>query len=126
MNGRLIRILLFLLAGAFLFTLAYGARRAIVEAQYRRIGPNLPFTLESALYYRRVKMVHDTGRLPDHDPMIQFPEGIQTRATYTTGSETIYAWLAKRMPESIPFPDRVRRIEAAWFSLSIPLLALGL
>lgn len=126
MHRRLIRILLFLLAGIFLFTLAYGARRAIVEAQYRRIGPNLPFTLESALYYRRVKMVHDTGRLPDHDPMIQFPEGIRTRATYTTGSETIYAWWAKRMPESIPFPDRLRRIEAAWFSLSIPILAWGL
>lgn len=126
MSRTWVRIACLVLAGIFLFLLAYGARRAIVEAQYRRFGPNLPFTLESALYYRRVKMVHDTGRLPDHDPMIQFPEGINPRTTYTIGSEFIYAPLAKLFPRRVPFADRLRRLEAAWFSLSIPLLAWGL
>jgi hypothetical protein len=119
------RIVLLALSGLFLFALGFGARRAIVEAQYRRIGPNLPFTLESALYYRRVKIVHDTGRLPTHDPMIQFPEGIDPRRTYTVGSEGVYARLARMFPASVPFSDRIRRLEAAWFSLSIPLLAWG-
>ncbi len=125
MNRTAIRILLIALSGLFLFMLGLGARRSIVEAQYRRIAPNLPFTLESALYYRRVKIVHDTGRLPVHDPMIQFPEGIETRKTYTTGSEAVYARLARVFPPSVPFFDRLRWLEAAWFSLGIPILAWG-
>jgi hypothetical protein len=119
------RFVLIAASGIFLFTFGYGARRAIVEAQYRLVGPNLPFTLESALYYRRVKIVYDTGKLPAHDPMIQFPEGIDTRRTYTVGSESVYARLARLFPASVPFADRLRRLEAAWFSLSIPLLAWG-
>lgn len=110
----------------FVFTFALGVRRMILEAQYRRHGADMQFTLESALYYRRVKMVHDTGRLPAHDPMIQYPEGIDPRTTYTSGSEPVYAALARLFPSSVPMPNRIRWIESAWFCLGVPLLALGL
>lgn len=120
-----LRISLALVITLGLFVAAYSARRAIVEAQYREWGRILPFTLESALYYRRVKIVYDTGRLPRHDPMVQYPEGINTHHTYTTGSEYVYAFLARFFPRRISFPDRLRHIEAGWYSLAIPLLAWG-
>lgn len=120
------RCLVILAIAMSLYALAYSARRGIVEAQYRMYGPNLPFTLESALYYRRVKIVYDTGRLPRHDPMIEYPEGINPWTTYTAGSEYVYAVLARFFPSDVPFADRLRRIEAGWFSLAIPLLAWGL
>lgn len=109
-----------------LYTLALGVRRVVMEAQYARLGADIPFTLESALYYRRVKMVYDTDQLPKRDGSIQFPEGLDLRRTYTVGSEYVYAALAKCWPESVPVPNRLRWIESGWFCLGIPLLALGL
>jgi MFS family permease len=109
-----------------LYTLALGARRAVLEAQYARLGDDLPFTLESALYYRRVKMVYDTGTLPRRDISIQFPEGLDVRRTYTVGSEYVFAALARLWPDSVPVPNRIRWIESGWFCLAVPLLALGL
>lgn len=126
MNGTIQRALLVLLALLTLFTIALGARALILQAQYQRFGDELPFTLESALYYRRVKMVYDTGRLPAHDAMVQYPEGINPWTTYTAGAEFIYAKLARFFPENVPVPHRIRWIEAGWFSLGIPFLALGL
>ncbi|MCO5044247.1 MAG: hypothetical protein J5I99_03820 [Verrucomicrobia bacterium] len=126
MSSTVQRIVLLALGLLFLFTLAMGARMAILEAQYKRFGDELPFTLESALHYRRVKMVYDTGRIQAHDAMVQFPEGIDPRTTYTLGAEYFYAALAKYFPSHIPVPTRVRILEAGWFSLGIPFLALGL
>ncbi|MCO5061411.1 MAG: hypothetical protein M9963_05340 [Kiritimatiellae bacterium] len=126
MSSTVQRIVLLALGLLFLFTLAMGARMAILEAQYKRFGDELPFTLESALHYRRVKMVYDTGRIQAHDAMVQFPEGIDPRTTYTLGAEYFYAALAKYFPSHIPVPTRVRILEAGWFSLGISFLALGL
>ncbi len=109
-----------------LYTFALGTRRAVVEAQYRKLGDDLPFTLESALHYRRVKMIHDTGRLPTRDMMVQYPEGVNTRTSYTLGSEYVYASAARCFPSGVPFANRLRWLEAGWFSLGIPLLALWL
>ena len=109
-----------------LYTLALGVRRAVLEAQYRQSGGELAFTLESGLHYRRVKIIHDTGRLPVMDATVQYPEGLNTRTSYTLGSEYLYAALAGYFPDSIPFPNRLRWIESGWFCLGIPLLALWL
>ena len=109
-----------------LYTLALGTRRAVLEAQYRKVGSDLPFTLESALQYRRVKIVHDTGRLPPVDVLIQYPEGVENRTTYNVGSESLYAAAARAFPASVPFANRLRWVEAAWFCLGIPLLACWL
>lgn len=120
------RLLIAVLCLASLFTLGVGVRRMVLETQLRRYGADLPFTLESALYYRRVKMTFDTGRLPARDISVQYPEGVDTRRTYTTGSETVYARLARMLPSSLPVAARVRWLEVAWFCLGIPLLAIGL
>lgn len=125
MMANLQRLILAFLGFLFLFTLALGVRLALLEAQYRQVGADLPFTLESALFYRRIKMVYDTGRLPAHDAMVQYPEGINPRTTYTVGAEYVYAALARLFPEHVPVAKRIRWIEAGCFSLGIPLLAWG-
>lgn len=109
-----------------LFLLALGARRAVLEAQYRKLGDDLPFTLESALHFRRVKMLYDTGQLPARDVMVQYPEGVATRTSYNIGSEYLYAAAAHLFPASMPFANRIRWLESGWFCLGIPLLALWL
>lgn len=126
MRPIFLRATLVFLALLFLFMLALGARMAILDAQYQRFGSDMPFTLESALFYRRVKMVYDTGHLSARDVMVQFPEGINPRTTYTVGAEWVYAALARLFPENMPVSERIRAIESGWFSLGIPLLALGL
>lgn len=109
-----------------LYALGLGMRRAVLDAQYAVTGADLPFTLESALYFRRISQVFNTGRLPAHDAMIQHPEGIDVWRTDTVGAEYVYAALAHLFPRAMPLPDRVRWIEPAWFCLGIPLLALWL
>lgn len=101
-------------------------RRTVLAVHYQAIGPDMPFTLESALHYRRVKMLFDRGFLPDVDPAIQHPEGIRIREIDAVASEPVQAWLARWFPEHMPFPDRIRWIEAGWYCLGIPLLALAL
>jgi len=98
-------------------------RRNVLQTQRQAIGPTLPFTLESALHYRRVKMYYDRGFLPEIDEAIQYPEGIKIREIDSISSEPIVARLAGLFPDSVPFPNRIRWIEAAWFCLSIPLMA---
>lgn len=121
---RIHHILAAALGLILLYTIALGARRMVLEAQYRQLGDELPFTLESALQYRRVKIAHDTGRIPAVDFSIQYPEGVNTRTSYTLGSEYLFAVLADVFPGSVPFPNRLRWLESLWFCLGIPLLAL--
>lgn len=120
------RALAIVMGMVLLYTLALGARRVVLETQYDRFGDDLPFTLESALYYRRVKMLFDTGRLPQVDKAIQYPEGVDVRRTYTVGAEYVYAALARAWPKDTPIAARLRWLESGWFCLGIPFLALGL
>ena len=107
-----------------LFATGLSMRQAVLRAQVDAVGPDLPFTLESALHYRRVKMLYDRGELPEIDRAIQHPEGVRIAAIDAVASEPFQAALARLFPASIPFPDRIRWIEAGWFSLSMPLLML--
>ncbi|MFH0909213.1 MAG: hypothetical protein V1929_10660 [bacterium] len=109
-----------------LYGTGLGVRRAAMESQYRLLGREIPFTLESAIEYRRVKMIFDTGHLPGVDTWIQYPEGITVRETYEFGSEYVRAALAKCFPSGMPVANRLRWIEPAWFSLGIPFLAIWL
>jgi len=101
-------------------------RRMVLQAQVVAIGQEMPFTLESALHYRRIKILYDRGGLPEIDASIQHPEGIRIREIDAVASEPVQVFLAKLFPASVPFPGRIRWIEAGWFSLSIPLLAVAL
>lgn len=106
------------------YLLGLGARRLIVEAQYRLHGSDLPFTLESALHFRRVRMLVEQGELPRIDRALEYPQGVDTARIYTVGSERVYAALAKLFPSGMRLENRLRWIEAGWFCLGIPLMAL--
>lgn len=108
------------------FSAGLAVRRYVLQTQIDAIGPQLPFTLESALHYRRVKMYYDRGFLPEIDEAIQYPEGIKIREIDSVSSEPMVALFVRIFPESMPFPDRIRWIEASWFCLSIPLMAWAL
>ena len=84
----------------------------------------VPFTLESALQYRRIRMLTESGELPAVDRAVQYPEGVEVAKTYTIGSEYAYARLARLFPAAVPLADRLRWIEAGWFCLGIPIVAV--
>ncbi|HMO50486.1 MAG TPA: hypothetical protein PKA21_05090 [Kiritimatiellia bacterium] len=100
-------------------------RRSVLEAQHVSIGEEMPFTLESALHFRRVKILHDRGVLPEVDTAIQYPEGIRIREIDAVISEPFQVALARLFPDSVPFASRIRWIEAGWFSLAMPLLMVA-
>ena len=113
-----------LLGLCVLYGVGVGTRRQVLTAQYRHHGHIVPFTLESALHFRRVQQIIDLGALPEHDPDVFYPEGVNTRETYSVGSEYLHAGVAPLLPESIPLTDRVRWVDVAWFCLGIPCMAL--
>ena len=118
------RIALLFLSLAAVFAAGVGVRRAVYQAQVKVIGQEPPFTLESALYYRRVAQVFEGGRIPERDADLQYPEGVVAAETDTLGSEYVYAALARLFPGSMPLAARLRWIEVAWFCLGIPWMAL--
>ncbi len=102
-------------------------RRAVLDAQ-RVIASDgttepLPFTLESALAFRRVMQCYRDGSLPDHDPDIEYPEGINPRANDTALAAAPYALAARLWPGSATgFEERLRWLSLLWWTLSIPAL----
>ena len=107
-----------------LYAAGLAVRRVVLDAQFRSAGETLPFTLESALHFRRIEQVFYTGTMPDVDHAVEFPSGVVVRESDTVGGEYIYAALARLFPLMMPLADRVRWIESAWFCLGIPLMAL--
>lgn len=126
MPKRLILILLALLGLAALYAAGLGIRHIVLQAQYAAYGRDLPFQLESALEFRYVRLLAESGRLPEVDTKIQIPEGVRVRETYGIGAEYVYARLARGLPAAWSLTDRVRWVSVAWFCLSIPLLSLWL
>lgn len=126
MKIRVLKILLAVLGLVVLFAAGLAIRRVVLEAQFEQYGRPLPFNLESALEFRYVRMLFETGHIPRLDKAIQVPEGIVVRATYTLGAEYVYAVAARLFPWSLPLDERVRWIAAAWFCLGIPLMSLWL
>jgi hypothetical protein len=107
-----------------LYSAGLAVRRVVLEAQFQLAGENLPYTLESALNFRRIEQVYYAGAMPEVDHAVEFPSGIVVRKTDTVGAECVYAFLARLFPISVPLANRIRWIEAAWFCLGIPLMAL--
>lgn len=114
---RPMRRALTVIAPLVVFFSGLGVRRFVLEAQKREWGQDLPFTLESAIHFRRVKLFFEAGRLPVGDAWVGYPEGVNVRETYTTGDERLYAILAKLFPSRMSLQERVRWIEAAWFCM---------
>ena len=109
-----------------LFAAGLTIRRVVLSAQFEQYGRPLPFNLESALEFRYVRMLFETGHIPRLDKAVQVPEGVVVRATYTLGAEYVYALASRLFPRTMPLDERVRWIAAAWFCLGIPLMSLWL
>ena len=106
------------------YAIGLGVRHYVYKVQEVFWDAPLPFTLESALYFRRVEQVLNNGRLPEVDKGIQYPQGVVVRENDTVGSEYVYAALTRLFPASFTLENRLRWIEAAWFCLGIPLMVL--
>lgn len=101
----------------------FTVRRTVFEAQSET--PSLvPFTLESALHYRRIREVFLGNGIPALDPAIQPPNGIRTYQTDTVGSELAVGRLARILPDLWTLPERVRWLHVVWFSIGIAWMAL--
>ena len=114
-SPRLRRILWLLLA-LLIATGAVAVRRHVFNAQ-RALTPDgdVPFTLESALAYRRIQLAYRDGILPSLDRAIGWPAGIDTRATDSSGAEYALAAAARAWPGTLPLADKIRWLELIWF-----------
>lgn len=120
----LLRKIGWLIGLLILFGIGFGARYAILDANRRAVGGDLPFTLESALQFRAVEQLYQEGHLPPFDPAIQVPDGVRVFETDTVMAEYFYAWMAHVLPNDIPLSTRVRWLTMLWFSLCVPLMAI--
>ena len=108
-------LLLLLLAGAA------GTRRHVLNAQRQLTADgSIPFTLESALAFRRIQMVYRDGALPPVDRGIQYPRGVVSREVDTLGAEGAYARAARAWPGTLSLEEKIRWLHLAWFCLAIP------
>ena len=115
------------LAAVLLALLAAGAgvavRRTVLDVQRDAIcqdGSPLPFTLESALAFRRIQLVYRDGALPARDHGIEAPEGVVPAEYDTLGSERLLAAAARAWPGTRPLPEKLRWLNLLWFCLAIP------
>ena len=110
-------LVLLLLAGAA------GTRRHVLNAQRQLTADgSIPFSLESALAFRRIQMVYRDGDLPRVDRGIQYPRGVVAREVDTAGAERAYARAAKLWPGTRNLAEKVRWLHLAWFCLAIPAM----
>ena len=107
----------------FLFILGLGLRYHVLNAQYRQVGDQLPFTLESALQYRMTLMAMEPDGLPKIDTGVQYPEGVEMAKTYTLGAEGVYGLGAKLFFWSGP-EHAMRLMSLLLFCLGIPALCV--
>ncbi len=108
-------LLMLLVAGAV------GTRRHVLNAQRQLTADgSIPFTLESALAFRRIQMVYRDGVLPQVDRGIQYPRGVVTREVDTLGAEGMVSRVARAWPGTLALAEKVRWLHLAWFCLAIP------
>lgn len=112
---------LILLSG--LFSLGVAVRRHVLNAQMEQLEGDLPFTLESAVGFRRIQQVYRNGALPVVDRGMEFPDGIQPRQTDTVGAEKAYVVFAKAWPGvKWSLTEKVRWGHTLWFCTGILFL----
>ncbi len=108
MNLKL-KIVFIILGLIAVYAAGLGMRRAVLNSQYEMLGPDFPFTLESALQFRNVETLADGDSLPEVDKKIQYPDGVVTMENDTIGAEYVYAFVSSLLPESIP----LKRVSAS-------------
>ncbi|MBP7275451.1 MAG: hypothetical protein KBA51_04530 [Kiritimatiellae bacterium] len=101
-----------------------GMRRFVYAHQASGAGVTPPFTMESALQFRYIRMLFTGESLPALDREIEYPEGIRTFANDSVSSEYIYAALCRWFPSIVVLSDRVRWLQVIGFALGIPCLTV--
>lgn len=100
---------------------AVATRRHVLNAQRQLTSDrSIPFSLESALAFRRIQMAYRDGELPRIDRGIEYPDGVDARATDTLGAETVLAEAARRWPGLLNLAEKIRWLHLLWFCLAIP------
>ena len=120
-TSRSVRLALqgLLLLGIFLGAVA--TRRHVLNAQRQLTADgSIPFTLESALAFRRIQLAYRDGDLPRLDRGIQYPDGVVAHEVDTLGAERLYARAAKAWPGLMPLAEKIRWLHVLWFCLGIP------
>ena len=121
LGSRPVRLLLQLVLLVALFWGAAATRRHVLNAQRQLTSDgSIPFTLESALAFRRIQMMYRDGELPKHDRGIQYPEGVAARETDTLGAERYYAETSRRWPGVLNLAEKIRWLHLLWFCLAVP------
>ena len=122
-TSKPVRLILQALLLLLLLTGAAATRRHVLDAQRQLTADGtIPFTLESALAFRRIQMAYRDGALPQVDRGIQYPDGVVARATDTLGAERIYAAVARHWPGTLSLDEKVRWLHLLWFCLAIPAM----
>ena len=121
MNRRVARCLSVAVPVA-LFALGVAARRHLVGRWAAGFAGAPPFTLESALHFRRIEMLRAGARLPRVDTAVEYPGGVRTFENDTVGAEYPVSALARLFPSRVPPETRLRWISLLWFCLGIPML----
>ncbi len=123
LSSKPVRIILQALLLVLLVAGAAATRRHVLNAQRQLTADgSIPFTLESALAYRRIQMAYRDGELPRVDRGLQYPGGVIARELDTLGAERGYAAAAKRWPGMRALAEKVRGLHLAWFCLAIPAM----
>lgn len=115
--------ILFILALLAVYFLGVGVRRSVYNAQDAPGWNEMPFTMESALHFRHIRMLLEDGDLPAIDYEVQHPGGVRVAATYSLSDEYPLAGLLGIMPRIGSLASRVRWIGLLWFCLTIPAMA---
>jgi len=124
MKTTKLSIILFVAGLLAAMALGLGVRRAVYTAQVKELGSAPPFTLESALHFRRIQQLMDEGGWPEVDRAVQYPEGVRVSQTYTISDEYVFARALQVWPGEGDRVERLRWLSAAWFSLGIAGLGL--
>lgn len=104
-----------------LFAGGVATRRHVLNAQRELTSDgSIPFTLESALAFRRIQMVYRDGGLPTVDRGIQYPQGVVSREVDTIGVEKLYVRAAQCWPGAFSLAEKIRWLHLLWFCLAIP------
>ncbi len=123
LTSKPLQILLQALLVALLAAGAVATRRHVLDAQRQLTADgSIPFTLESALAFRRIQMAYRDGELPKIDRGIQYPRGVVARELDTLGAERVYARAARLWPGTLNLAEKVRWLHLAWFCLAIPAM----
>ena len=99
-----------------LFAGGVATRRHVLNAQRELTSDgSIPFTLESALAFRRIQMVYRDGGLPTGDRGIQYPQGVVSREVDTIGVEKLYVRAAQCWPGAFSLAEKIRWLHLLWF-----------